>query len=139
MDTILSHPLGPLPWALSTPDGLLTKTDKASPSSLLQKNVQFSEEVPVNSAAVIVGMSLVQRLKRDQLTFGDFAMTVLCMAMKEGVWCNRIDVVFDTYKELYIKNSERQLRGEESGHQLVNISRTQIVRQRKKFPDKSEQ
>ena len=108
MDTILSHPLGPLPWALSTPDGLLRKTDKAFPSSLLQKNVQFSEGVPVNSAEVIDGMSLVQRLKGDELTFGDFAMTVLSMAMKEGMWCNRIDVVFDTYKGLSIKNSERQ-------------------------------
>ncbi|XP_020607467.1 uncharacterized protein LOC110046131 [Orbicella faveolata] len=132
MDTILSHPLGPLPWALSTPDGLLRKTNKDSLASLLQKNVQFSEEVPVNSAAVTDGMSLVQRLKRDQLTFGDVAMNVLSMAMKEGVWCNRIDV-FDTYKELAIKNSERQLRGEESGHQLVNISRTQIVRQWRNF------
>jgi len=52
------------------------------------------------------------------------------MAMKEGVWCNRIDVVFDTYKELSIENSERQLRGEESGHQLVNISTTQLGRGR---------
>ena len=73
MDTILSHPLGPLPWALSTPDGLLRKTNKASLASLLQKNVQVCEEVPVNSAAVIDGMSLVQRLKEDQLTFGEVA------------------------------------------------------------------
>ena len=43
------------------------------------------------------GMSLVQKLKGDQLTFGDVDMTVQSMAMKEGVWCNRIDVVFDTY------------------------------------------
>ena len=63
MDTILSHPLGPLPWALTTPDGLLRKTNKASLASLFQKNVQFFEEVPVNSAAVIDSMSLVQRLK----------------------------------------------------------------------------
>jgi len=133
IDTILLHPLGPLPWALSTPDGLLRKTNKASLASLLQKNVHFSEEVPVNSAAVIDGMSLVQRLKGDQLTFGDVTITVLSMAIKEGVWCNRIDVVFDTYKELSIKNSERQLRGEEPGHQLVNITSTQIVRQWRNF------
>jgi len=68
MDTILLHPLAPLPWALSTPDGLLRKTNEASLASLLQKNVQFSEEVLVNSAAVIDGMSLVQRLKGDHLT-----------------------------------------------------------------------
>ena len=133
MDAILAHPLGPLPWALSTPDGLLRKTNKASRASMLQKNVQVSEEVPVNSAAVVDGMSLVQRLKGDQLTFGDVAITVLSMAMKEGLSCNRIDVVFDTYKELSIKNSERQLRGEESGHQLVNITSTQIVRQWRNF------
>ena len=60
MDAILSHPLGPLPWALSTPDGLLRKTNKASLASMLQKNVQVSEEVPVNSAAVNDGMPLVK-------------------------------------------------------------------------------
>ena len=109
MDAILSHPLGPLPWSLSTPDGLLRKTNKASLASLLQKNVQVCEEVPVHSAAIIDGMSLVQRLKGDQLTFGDIAMTVLSMAMKEGVRCNRIDVIFDTYKESSIEDSERQL------------------------------
>ena len=133
MDYILSHPLGPLPWALSSADGLLRKTNKASLASLLQKNVQATEEVPANSSAVIDGMSLVRRVKGDQLTFGDVAIIVLSMAMKEGVRCNRIDVVFDTYKELSIKNSERLLRGEESGHQLCNITSTQIVRQWRNF------
>jgi len=107
INTILSHPLGPLP--LSTPDGVLRKTNKASLTSLLQKNVQVCEEVPANPAAVIDGMSLFkERLKGDQLTFGDVAMTVLSITMK-GVRCNGIDAVFDTYKELSIKNSERQL------------------------------
>ena len=30
MEDILSHPLGPLPWALSTHDGLLRKTNKTT-------------------------------------------------------------------------------------------------------------
>ena len=30
MEEILSHALGPLPWALSTPDGFLRKTNKAA-------------------------------------------------------------------------------------------------------------
>ena len=121
---------------MSNPDGLLRKINKASLASLLQKNVQVSEEVPVNSPAVIDDMSLVQRLKGDQLTFGDVAMNLLSMAMKEGVSCNRIDVVFNTYKELFIKNSERQRRGKESRHQLINITSTQAVEE---FPEKSEQ
>ena len=81
------HPFTPS-WTTSV--GLFNsrKTNKASLASLLQKNVQVCEEVPVSSAAVIDGLSLVQRLMEDQLTFGDVAMTVLSMAMKEGVWCN---------------------------------------------------
>ena len=132
MDYILTHPLGPLPWALSSADGLLRNTNKASLASLLQKNVQVTEEVPANSAAVIDGMSLVQRVKGDQLTCGDVAIIVLSMAMK-GVRCNRIDVVFDTCKELSVKSSEQLLQGEETGHQLCNITSTQIVRQWRNF------
>ena len=78
-------------------------------------------------------MSLVQRLKGDQLTFSDVAMTVLSMGMREGMLCYRIDIVFDIYKGLSIKNSERQLRGKESGHQLVKITSTQMVRQWRNF------
>ena len=51
------------------------------------------------------------------------------MALHEDGHSKRIDVVFDTYKEESIKNSERSLRGEETGHELQNITSTQIVRQ----------
>ena len=61
MKDILSHTLGPLPWALSTPDGFLRKTNKAALATLIQKNVQLAERIPGNSAAVIAGMSLVQK------------------------------------------------------------------------------
>ena len=55
------------------------------------------------------------------------------MAFREGVRCKRVDVVFDTYNELSIKNIERQLRGEKTDHQLRNITSTQIVRQWRSF------
>ena len=51
MEDILSHPLGPLPWALSTHDGLLTKTNKATLATTLQKNVAVAEQFPGNSAS----------------------------------------------------------------------------------------
>ena len=129
MKDILCHPLGPLPWALSTPEGLLRKTNKASLATLLQRNVTTAEQLPENCASVVDGMCLVQRVKGDQATFGDIAATVLSMALNEGGKSNRIDVVFDTYRENSIKNSERSLRGEEIGHQLQAITGTQIVRQ----------
>ena len=62
MEDILSHPLGPLPWALSTPDGLLRKTNKATLATILQKNVTVADQRPENSAAVVDGMNLVQRV-----------------------------------------------------------------------------
>ena len=107
MEDILSHPLGPLPWALSTPKGLLRKTNKASLATTLQKNVTVADQLPPNPVCVIDGMNLVQRVKGDQVTFGDIATTILTMALCEGRKSTRIDVVFDTYRKNSIKNSER--------------------------------
>ena len=133
MEDILSHPLGPLPWALSTPDGLLRKTNKASLATTLQKNVTVADQLPPNPACVIDGMNLVQRVKGDQVTFGDIATTILTMALCEGRKSTRIDVVFDTYRKNSIKNSERLARGEETGQQLQGITSAQIVRQWRSF------
>ena len=84
MEEILSHPLGPLPWALATPDSFLRKTNKAALANLLQKNVQPAEHIPSNSAAIIDGMNLVQKVNADHLSFGDVADTILNMALREG-------------------------------------------------------
>ena len=66
MEDILYHPLGPLPWSLSTQDGLLRKTNKATLATTLQKNVTIAEQIARNSASVVDGMNLVQRVKGDQ-------------------------------------------------------------------------
>ena len=113
MAEVLTHPLGPLPWALATPDGLFRKTKKAALANYLQKNIAQIEETPAHSAAVVDGMILVQRVKGDERTFIEVAMSVLSMALREGHRSQRIDVVFDTYQEMSIKNSERSVRGEE--------------------------
>ena len=60
-------------------------------------------------------------------------VTVLLMALQEGRQSKGIDVVFDTYQENSIKNSERSVRGEETGHQLQSITALQIVRQWRTF------
>ena len=78
-------------------------------------------------------MNLVQRVKSDQVTFGDVATTVLSMALREGAESDRIDVVFDTYQYNSIKNCERILRGGEAGHQLQSITGTQLLRQWRRF------
>ena len=68
-------------------------------------------------------MSLVQKGKGEQSTFGDVATAVLQMVLREGKHSKRIDVVFDTYKENSIKNSKRLLRGLETGHQFHSTDR----------------
>ena len=51
-------------------------------------------------------MSLVQKIRGDQSTYGEVATTILAMALNDGRKSNRIDVVFDVYVENSIKNSE---------------------------------
>ena len=129
MDDVLSHPIGPLPWALATPDGLLQNINKASLAATLQKNMKVAEQLSGNSASVIDGMNLDHRVKGAQVYFGDVATTVLSMALREADECDRIDVVFETYRDNYINNCDGILRGGEAGHQLQRITGTQLLGQ----------
>ena len=53
MRDVLSHPLGPLPWALSNGDDTMKKTNKAVLSKQLESKVLPVEEVPHPSATII--------------------------------------------------------------------------------------
>ena len=132
---LLRHSLGSLPWSLATPEGFPRKTNKAALATYLQKDIRLAERIPQNSATVIDGMSLVQKLNvgSNQTTFGSVANAILSMALHEGSQSSRIDVVFDTYRENSIKNAERSLRGEVQGVQLANITAPQLVKQWRKF------
>ena len=72
-------------------------------------------------------------MKGDEVTFRDVATAILGMALREGSWSTQIDVVLDTCKHNYIKNREIPLRGEETGHELQDITSTQMVRQWRSF------
>lgn len=128
LQEVLANPLGPLPWALSTPDGSFRTTKEAAISAALQKNARLAYSIPSNADVVIGGMALVQKIYANHLTFADVADNLLSMALQAGAPCKRVDVVFDQYREQSI-NSERLLRGEEIGHRLRNITSSQIVRQ----------
>ncbi len=132
MDDILSHHLGPLPLALATGDGLLRKNSKSSLAEDLQKNVKVAEQFPGNSASVIDGMNLVQRVI---VSFGDVTSTVLSVALREGCESDRVDVVFGTCRDNSIKNCDRILRGVEAGHQLQSITGTQLFLRHIQYQD----
>ena len=59
---LLQYSLGPLPWSLATTEGFPRKTNKAALATPLQKDVPLADGLPQNSAAIIDGMSLVQKL-----------------------------------------------------------------------------
>ena len=43
------------------------------------------------------------------------------MALHEGSNSKRVDVIFDVYKEISIKNAEKEKRGAEFGNRFRNI------------------
>ena len=126
---VLCHPLGPLPWSLSTADGSLRKTSKSTLAKELQKNVPAADEIPQPSACIVDGMALVQRLKGDHKKFSDVADSLFGMVLHEGSSSSRIDVISDVYRENSIKNAEREQRGSESGNEFRNIQPDHKVQQ----------
>ena len=61
MSDVLSHPLGPLSWALANGDGTMKKTNKAALARELEKQVLPADTIPDPFATIIDGMSLVQK------------------------------------------------------------------------------
>ena len=57
-------------------------------------------------------MSLVQKIKGKQKTFKEVAETLFRHTMSKKGSCNRIDIVFDVYKQKSIKYAERRNRGD---------------------------
>ncbi|KAJ8415586.1 hypothetical protein AAFF_G00425660 [Aldrovandia affinis] len=119
MSDVLSHSLGPLPWALANGDGTLRKTNKAVLARGLEKQVLPAETIPGLSATILDGMSLVQKMKGNDQTFSQRAASALTQILHEGARSQRIDVVFDVYQEDSIKNAERANRGCTTGIQFL--------------------
>ena len=83
------------------------KTDKAKFMNDIAQNVPVVEVFTEKSACIVDGMSIVHKLDGNQKTFGDIAKTVLKIVIREGDKSDRVDVVFDVYREGSIKDAER--------------------------------
>ena len=53
----------------------------------------------------------------------------MAMVLREGAAGKRIDVVFDVYREMSIKNTEREKRGGYSGNEYRHIQPDHKVQQ----------
>ena len=130
---VLAHRLGPIPWALATPEGTLCKTAKSSLPNRLRKNLKPVEAIPEESACIIDGMALVQKLDANHMSFGEVSTMLLNMVLREGASCKRIDVVFYVYREQSIKNAERIRRGSSSSTLFTTISPGHKIKQWRQF------
>ena len=130
---VMKHPLGPVPWSLSTGEGSLRKTSKSALANELKKNVPVAETVQGPIATIIDGMSLIQKTRGDKRTFGDVASSILSNVLNESKDSQRVDVVFDVYRQDSIKSAERQQRTKKPGLEYKNITAGHIVQQWRLF------
>ena len=109
MKTVLTFPLGPLPWSLADPYGLPRKTNKAKLSQQLERNTDVAEKFPDNATSIFDGMAVLQKFKPPAgATFHVVADKVFEVVTSNS--SKRVDVVFDVYPDQSIKNAERAKR-----------------------------
>ena len=121
MQNVMKYPLGPIPWALGNIDGSLKKANKAALARKLESLVAPADHLETPAACIIDGMSIIHRMKGDDLTFEDLAKQLLASVLRTAERSERIDMVFDVYQETSIKAIERTLRRSETGLRFTNI------------------
>ena len=99
----------------------------------IAQNVPVVEVFTEKSACIVDGMNIVQKLDGNQKTFGDIAKTVLKIVIREGDKCDRVDVVFDVYREGSIKDAERVNRGSGSVVKFRSLATGHKVKQWRSF------
>ncbi len=117
---------------------MLRKTNKAAITTAFEKNIEYIESVPQNSATFLDGMAVIQKLKIDQSnTFGDVAQKFSASILQAGFERKQVDVAFDVYIKNSIKNAERERRGT-SSLQFGTLLEKSKVKQWKNFLSSSE-
>ena len=121
MRDVLTHPLRPLPWALSNGDVTMKKTNKAILSKHIESKVLPVEEVPHPSVTIIDAMGLINKWHGENRTSSELSDHVFSQSLHDCHGSDVIDVVFDVYKTDSIKSAERIQRGFTEGIAFINI------------------
>ena len=109
MKVVFTYPVAPLPWSLADPYGLPRKTSKAKLSQQLERGITATEKYPENATSIFDGMAILQKLKIPSgATFYIVAERVF--EIVTSTCSMRVDVVFDMYRQVSIKNVERMKR-----------------------------
>ena len=80
-----------------------------------------ADMIPQPCGRIFDEMIMLQKMRGDQKTFAELADSMMSMVLHEGTDSQRIDVVFDVYRNNSIKNHKREKRGSESGHKVRNF------------------
>ena len=110
--------------------------------SVLEEKVRVSARLPVEpqdtkSIHLIDGMAVVQMMKSGNAsTFGELANKFYAIAteplLQNG--CDRVDIVFDQYRDMSIKSHERSRRGSSSALEVkINSPSTPVPKQWAKY------
>ena len=67
------------------------------------------------------------------MTFADLSQYILSLILAESKGCDRVDMVFDVYKDGSIKDAERVMRGSEESTHFKNIAPGHNVQQWRTF------
>ena len=112
----LTYESSAVPFALVHSDGTLRKPTKSALLAVLEDDVAVSARLPVqtegqSTCLIIDGMALIQMLKTGgSNTFGDQSLMYFkaITAFFEQYKCSRVDIVFDSYRDMSIKAGERE-------------------------------
>ena len=129
----LEYPLSPIPLSIATPDGERRETVKSklmeiiistcrrppqSPKSVIRVNKQKPSALVIDLIAAIRTMTEIPE------TYHELTWKLLG-SLPKGY--KRVDLVADTYREVSIKNGERQKRGT-SARLMINSSSSKVPR-----------
>lgn len=115
LPSVLKHELLPVPVSLAEMNRRLRTGKKSALADKLTEGVVCPDAIELNgrsSCLIIDGQALVVALgKPDKaVTFGDFADTYVRTILKAASSYERVDVVFDRYREETIKGATRSRR-----------------------------
>ena len=129
LEEILKHELLPVPLSIAETSGQLRTGTKSILMDALCMNIICAEEydVPEDATLVIDGQALVMSIGRPQMshTFEDFATVFLKVVHQYDLPFTRIDVVFDRYDRLSIKEGTRTNR--KKGRPICRVIETPDV------------
>jgi len=115
LQSVLKHELLPVPVSLAEMNGALRTGNKSLLANVITEDIDCPETIQIHDTStclIIDGQALVGALGKpdDAVTFGDLADTYVKTVLKAGSKYQRIDIVFDRYREETIKGTIRTWR-----------------------------